>query len=113
MMVSAPPSKCPFTRTMNFLQGVFRRDRDEALVEARNLRVQVVKNGEERVNVYLPARSARWLIDLIPEDVLARIHEEGIPIERIQDELKNAENLIPAPIFIVEESVRTVKVWLE
>ena len=112
-MNSAPTtSKCPFTKTVNFIAGVFGRS-ESATTEAKNLRVRVLKGGEERVNVYLPARSARWMMDLIPEDVLAKIHEEGIPIDRIQDELKAATVLTARQIFQIEEAGRLVEVWLE
>jgi len=109
--VALPPSKCPFTRTVRAVQGLFRGAGSGTT--ASHLRVQVWRGGEERVNVYLPARSARWMIDLIPEDVLAKIHAEGIPIDRIQAELKAAPVLESRRIFEVEEAGRTVKVWLE
>ena len=37
---------------------------------AKNLMVRVVRDGEQKVRVALPARSARWLLDLIPDEVV-------------------------------------------
>ncbi len=109
---AAPPSRCPFTRTTQLLGKVFQRERDNTR-EAEHLRVRVVKDGEERVSLFLPARSARWMIDLIPSGVLRQIHAEGIPLERIQDELKARPRLLPQRIFEVADSERIVAVWLE
>jgi hypothetical protein len=94
---------------MDFFHGLLPKRRSRA----ENLRVRVSKLGEERVNVSLPAGSARWMIDLIPADVLVRIHEEGIPIDDIQQELIASEELQPRGIFKICEAERTVEVWLE
>lgn len=82
------------------------------MTEARNLHVTVHKNGEERVNVTLPAGSARWLIDLIPTDVVEKIYEEEIPLQSIQDELVKMKKLYPQEIFTMNEENRQVQVWL-
>jgi hypothetical protein len=101
-------SRCPYTWVRNFL-GVA----DPNAKEASQLRVTVTRHGEERVNVALPARSARWLVDLIPADVIARIREEAIPLDAIQDELARTERLVPRRIFTLADEARAVQVWLE
>ncbi|MCC7053397.1 MAG: hypothetical protein IT355_09020 [Gemmatimonadaceae bacterium] len=80
---------------------------------AKNLMVRVVRDGEERVMVSLPSRSARWLIELIPADVVARIREEQIPLDAITADLGSQAVLYPRPIFSLIEPGRQVEVWLE
>lgn len=81
--------------------------------EATQLRVRVVRNDETVVDVALPAKSARWLIDLIPEDVVEKIRLEQIPLDEIQQQLKDATHLLPQKIFNLDEPNRIVMVWLE
>jgi hypothetical protein len=101
-------SRCPYTWFRNFF-GV----PDPNAKEASQLRVTVVRDGEERVNVALPARSARWLVDLIPADVVAQIRAEAIPLEAIQQELAETARLVPRRIFALDDGARAVQVWLE
>ncbi len=63
--------------------------------------------------VSLPSKSARWLIELIPADVVARIREEEIPLDAITAELNQTDVLYPRPIFTLTDSHRQVNVWLE
>lgn len=101
-------SICPYT----WFRDVFSKGKSTS-GKAQNLRVSVTKNGERVVDVALPARSARWLIDLIPEDVLIKIRSEGIPIEAIQSDLATRDVLVPQGIFELKEAHRVVQVWLE
>lgn len=80
---------------------------------AKNLRVTVVKNGISVVDVALPAQSAKWLIDVIPDDVVTKILREGIPLEAIQTDLAQKGVLVPQAIFQLKEPHREVYVWLE
>jgi len=102
-------SKCPYT----WVRGLFGVRKKGTSSIASELRVRVSKNGEIAVDVSLPAKSARWLMELIPSDVMKKIHEEGIPIERMQDELASKSQLTPETIFSLNETHRTVDVWLE
>lgn len=103
-------ASCPYT----WVRGLFSSGSKAAPGEpARNLMVLVVRNGEERVRVALPSRSARWLIELIPADVVTRIREEEIPLEAITEDLNRQEVLYPRPIFSLDEPDRQVTVWLE
>ena len=103
-----PVSSCPYTWVRNF----FGTPAPNAK-EATQLRVTVHRGTEERVNVSLPARSARWLVDLIPADVVASIHAEKIPLDAIQGELAQSDKLVPHRIFELIEPGRSVLVWLE
>lgn len=102
-------SNCPYT----WFVGLFSKPSTGTNEKAQYLRVTVEKSNERVVDVALPARSARWLIDLIPDDVLTKIREEGIPIDRIQEDLAQRIELHPQNIFNLEEVHRKVIVWLE
>jgi hypothetical protein len=103
-------SSCPYT----WVRGFFSSGSKAAPGEpARNLMVRVVRDGEERVRVALPSRSARWLIELIPADVVEKIRAEEIPLDAITADLNRQEVLYPHPIFSLEEEHRQVQVWLE
>lgn len=103
-------SSCPYT----WVRGLFSSSSPAKPGHpARNLMVRVVRDGEERVMVSLPSKSARWLIELIPADVVARIREEEIPLDAITEELNQTDVLYPRPIFTLTDSHRQVDVWLE
>lgn len=103
---------CPYTWVRGFFSSGSKQDLDPSR-PASNLMVRVVKAGEERVRVALPARSARWLIDLIPDDVVARIREEDIPLEALALDLSQQGVLYPREIFTLQEAHRSVQIWLE
>lgn len=102
-------AKCPYT----WFVGLFGKSPAEKGKVANHLRVTVDKDQVRVVDVALPAGSARWLIDLIPSDVMGKIRSEGVPIDEIQAELANRAELNPQKIFTLQESHRTVDVWLE
>ena len=102
---------CPYTwfKTLVKSDSAVRADKKHAT----ELRVTVSRNGETTVDVTLPAKSARWLLEVIPEEVIKKIRAEGIPIDAIQENLAQASELTIQPIFTLSDSVRLVKVWLE
>lgn len=100
-------SKCPYTYFKSFFQKTAKDNK------ASNLRVLVEKQNETVVDVSLPAHSARWLIELIPDDVIRKIYAEGIPLKEIQDNLAKQEILYSMDIFKLEEKERRITVWLE
>ena len=80
---------------------------------AKNLMVHVVRDGEQKVGVALPARSARWLLDLIPDEVVESIRAEEIPLEAMMLDLSNQKELYPRQIFSLSDPSRQVDIWLE
>jgi len=101
---------CPYTWVKSlFASGASKKPGSEA----SSLRVAVIREQVTTVDVALPARSARWLIDLIPEDVVLKIRAEGIPLDAIQSDLAERDRLFAQDIFSLVEPERTVKVWLE
>lgn len=104
-------SKCPYTWFKSLINpSITSTQPGEA---AKALRVTVEKNGSTTVDVSLPAKSARWLIDVIPSDVILKIRQEGIPIDSIQSNLAENKNLPAQDIFTLVETHRSVRVWLE
>lgn len=99
-------SKCPFRWEVGQAHA-------HSSGEAEHLRVMVRRNMVKTVDVSLPADSARRLISLIPDDVLARIREEKIPIDEIEADLKSRDRLVPQALFKLAETNRDVLVWLE
>lgn len=104
-------SSCPYTWFRDLFSNA-RPEEKSALTPADHLHVRVLKLGVETVRVSLPAKSARWLIELIPEDVVEKIRAEQIPLDAILEELKEQEVLYPRAIFKLEEPERIVEVWL-
>lgn len=103
---------CPYTWVRGLFSSGVPRHIDSSK-PARNLMVRVVRDGEERVRVSLPARSAKWLIDIIPDAVVAKIRAEDIPLDALAVELSEAEELFPRSIFSMQEPDRQVEIWLE
>jgi len=102
---------CPYTWVRSFLGLTKKATNSNG--EATSLRVTVDKDGVRTVDVYLPARSARWLMELIPSDVMTKIRAEKIPIDDMHKELEKREVLHPEEIFSLKDANRTVSVWLE
>ncbi len=103
---------CPYTWFRNIFSSRSNSNPDLDR-PANNLHVRVIKDGEEKVWVALPARSARWLIDLIPEDVIQKIYEEKIPLDAMLEDLKTMDVLRPQKIFNLTEENRQVDIWLD
>lgn len=106
-------SKCPYT----WFKGLFGGAPSAAAADpnrpAKHLMVRVVRDGEERVMVALPAKSARWLIEVIPDHVVQQIRAEEIPIDDIGLDLSGQAVLYPRPVFSLVQPHRNVQVWLE
>ncbi len=103
--------KCPYTWVKGFFSGGSAGAAPGA--PAKNLMVRVERDGEERVRVALPARSARWLLEIIPADVVEKIRAELIPLDDIMLDLQQQPELFPRPIFALAEPHRRVDIWLE
>ncbi len=105
-------SRCPYT----WFKGLFGGRAAPATLpneKAQHLMVRVVRDGEERVMVALPAKSAHWLIEVIPDHVMEQIRAEEIPIDDMMTDLKGQSALYPRPIFSLIDPTRNVQVWLE
>lgn len=103
-------ARCPYTWVRSFFGSASAAATGEP---AQHLRVRVVRDGEERVLVTLPARSARWLMELIPTDVQDKIRAEEIPLDDMMAELHEQAVHYPRQIFTLAEPHRQIDVWLE
>ncbi len=83
------------------------------MVVAKKLKIVVSRNQVQTVNLSLPANSCRWIIDLIPDDILIKIKERGIDIEKIQNEFKSADVLVPKSILNIETEEKIIQIYLE
>ena len=105
-------SKCPYTWVRGFF-GAGPRTTSDPSLPAKHLMVRVVRDGEERVRVTLPARSAKWLIEIIPADVVEKIRAEDIPLDAMMRDLSAQDDFHARSIFTLSEAHRQVDVWLE
>lgn len=83
---------------------------------AKNLRVRVLNNGEEKVFVTLPIYSLKIISSVMPEGVLKQISKRDINLDEIVAQVK-ASDYRPQTLF--EEDVKvdgvqkTYKVWID
>ncbi len=105
-------SKCPYTWVRGFF-GAGAKAASGTQTRAEHLMVRVVRDGEQRVLVSLPARSAKWLMELIPADVQDKIRAEEIPLDAMMLDLNQQDDFTPRPIFSLADAHRSVEVWLE
>ncbi len=103
-------ARCPYTWVRSFFSTPSAAAPGEP---AQHLRVRVVRDGEQRVLVTLPARSARWLMEVIPQDVQDKIRAEEIPLDAMMEELHEETVHYPRRIFTLTEAHRQIDVWLE
>lgn len=103
-------ARCPYTWVRSFFSTTTATNPGEP---AQHLRVRVVRDGEQRVLVTLPARSARWLMEVIPGDVQDKIRAEDIPLDEMMAELHQETVHYPRQIFTLSEPHRQIDVWLE
>lgn len=103
-------ARCPYTWVRSFFSNPSAAAPGEP---AQHLRVRVMRDGEQRVLVTLPAKSARWLMEVIPEDVQNKIRAEEIPLDDMMAELHGETVHYPRQIFTLSEAHRQIDVWLE
>lgn len=82
-------------------------------MKAKHLRILVIRDGQEKANVSMPAATAKWFIDFISDDLLEKIKERGIDLESIQANLKSQEEIHPQKIFELNTEEKNIRVWLE
>lgn len=80
---------------------------------AQHLRIKVIRDGEVKVDLHLPAQSALWIIKLLPDDIIEKIKNSNISLENIQTQFKTKEDLIPQEILHFSSQEKKIKIWLE
>ena len=80
---------------------------------AKTLKVRVLKNGRQTVNVTLPAEMFLEIETLIPEDVLALLaRDNAIDIAAIKQAVLDT-GLAPQAVFSIHNGEKEYSVWLE
>lgn len=81
--------------------------------DAKNLQVHVTENGEDLVQLSMPASAALRLDELIPPNVLDYLRETGVwDVPRIIGGIRQ-RGLVPQEIMHFERGVKTYRIWLE
>lgn len=79
---------------------------------AQYLKVRVMENGKQVVNVTMPAIQVSQLDTLMPEDTLASIEQSGIDVAAIA-QAACVSGITPQKLFSHEQGDRIYTVWLE
>jgi predicted unusual protein kinase regulating ubiquinone biosynthesis (AarF/ABC1/UbiB family) len=79
---------------------------------ASTLRLRVVRNGVTTVQLSFAATAAANLPDLVPQELAGPLRDRGIDLRRLAADAE-ASGFQPADLFVLDESDRTVRVWLE
>ncbi len=82
-------------------------------MKAKNLRILVIRDGDEKVNISMPAISSKWIIDLMSDDILEKIQSQGIDIQGIQHRLNQTDEIMQQELFILTTREKSIRVWLE
>lgn len=80
--------------------------------EARHLRILVTENGSEKAQITFRAIAAENLRDLMPDDLIPKLEERDIDIDRISKEARDS-GYTRGVLFELEESLKRIRVWLE
>ena len=79
---------------------------------AKNLRIEVIKEDQKTVDLFLPATAVKNLHNLIDEDLKEKIRHKGYDLEQIQ--LTASQNeFAPMDLFELHEANKSYKVFLE
>lgn len=83
------------------------------MVKAKHLKILITKDEVAVVDLSMPARCARWIIELVPSELLSKIKERGIDLEIIQAKFIAQEELYPCELFELVLPEKKIKIWLE
>lgn len=84
----------------------------KASAKATHLKVRVMRGGELKACVTLPARAIDRLESLLDPETLSRIEREKLDLEAIVRETQD-RSYAPGPVFEMTDTQREIKVWLE
>jgi len=85
---------------------------DRTSMAATSLRVRVVRNGEQVVQLSFAATAVGHLQELVPTEILERARSGGIDVLQVSERAV-AGGYQPGELFVLDEVDRTVRVWLE
>jgi hypothetical protein len=81
-------------------------------MKAKHLRIEILKNNIKTIDLFLPARSVQWIIELMPEDVLQKIQLANIDLNKIQEKYLGRE-ICQGEVFSFNSIEKKIRVWLE
>jgi len=79
---------------------------------ARHLKVQVLREGQLKASVTLPAAAIDRLENFLDDETLQRIEQERIDLTEIVRDVRR-HGYVPGSVFELKDPHREVKVWLE
>jgi predicted unusual protein kinase regulating ubiquinone biosynthesis (AarF/ABC1/UbiB family) len=85
---------------------------DLTTMAATTLRLRVLRDGEQTVQLSFAATAAGHLEDLIPQELVGSLRDRGIDLRQLADGIV-ASGYEPRDLFTLEEDGKTVRVWLE
>lgn len=79
--------------------------------QAENLKIQLYRGGDKKVDLTFKAKTASWITELIPGYLLDKIKVRGIDLVHIQELVK--EKMIPQTLLEFEDDEVKILIWLE
>lgn len=79
---------------------------------AQNLHLHVTQNGKTKVQLSLPRSSVECLEDLIDDELMQKIQDEGIDLEKIVQKTRQS-GYRPGEIFSIKKLNKKISVYLE
>ena len=79
---------------------------------ATELRIIVIRDGEEKVNMTFPIYTLKHIQSLMPEVVLAKLKERDIDLAKILAKIEESGHQ-PQTIFEMSEPAKSYRVWIE
>lgn len=81
-------------------------------MKAKQLKVKLIKNGKEKVNLSFPVHTVTYLSTIIPPTVKPKLVESGIDLDSLREQIINSD-FQQQEIFSVEDHEKKIKVWLD
>lgn len=60
----------------------------DTVEEASFLKILVIENGEEKVNITFPIALAKFLKNIVPESAQSKLTEKGVDLEKVISEIE-------------------------
>ncbi len=78
---------------------------------AQNLKIQLFRNEEKKVDLTFKAKTLEWITELIPSYLAEKIQAKGIDLNNLQKKAK--EKLTPQSLLLYEDNEIRIHIWLE
>jgi hypothetical protein len=81
-------------------------------MQARHLKVEIIRPGEQDIRMAMPASEACHLDTLIPQESQQLLQQRGVRVAELQQEII-AQGLTPRDLFSLDDGQTRYHVWLE